>query len=279
MLSWVFPAFCFVYRRFAAKCGFSSFFAFFLRNTLVLKRIGAVSPFSCSFPLFPPSFPLLVALCGCFALFSFASHSFCRFPVELSALCAIMRILLFLELFSFVFLCKAVFRRYSFFPLLVSAICNATRVFSGLSEVFSLLRRAFPLSTDFCVSQRIFLAFRRLACSFRCSCGYGALIAVLRLIPRYFAVLAASCAFSLYFRRISAVLRIFPIAGIYQTFSPHKSLFHADIDAFSSIRSLLSRSAALLPCTALSHAVFCFPGLLAYDCRRKTASIPFRVPL
>lgn len=155
--------------------------------------------------------------------------------------------------------------------------CNTG--FSGFSEVFSLLRHAFPLSTDFCVSQRIFLAFRRLACSFRCSCGYGALIAVLRLIPRYFAVLAASCAFSLYFRRISAVLRIFPIAGIYQTFSPHKSLFHADIDAFSSIRSLLSRSAALLPCTALSHAVFCFPSLLAYDCRRKTASIPFRVPL
>lgn len=176
MLSWVFPAFCFVYRRFAAKCGFSSFLRFFLRNTLVLKRSGAVSPFSRSFPLFPPSFPLLVALCGCFALFSFASHSFCRFPVELSALCAIMRILLFLELFSFVFLCKAVFRRYSFFPLLVSAICNATRVF-----------QVYP--------------------------------------------------------------RDFPFYG------------------------------ALLPCTPLSHAVFCFPSLLAYDCRRKTASIPFRVPL
>ena len=244
-----------------------------------MKRIGAVSPFSRSFPLFPPSFPLLVVLCGCFALFSFASHSFCRFPVELSALCAIMRILLFLVLFSFVFLCKAVFRRYSFFPLLVSAICNATRVFQVYTRSFPfygalfLFRSIFAFLSVFSSPSDVLpVLFAVLADTARLSRFYGLSRAILQSLRRL-------APFLFICRRISAVLRIFPIAGIYQTFSPHKSLFHADIDAFSSIRSLLSRSAALLPCTALSHAVFCFPGLLAYDCRRKTASIPFRVPL
>ena len=210
MLSWVFLSFCFVYRRFAAKCGFSSFFAFFLRNTLVLKRIGAVSPFSRSFPLFPLSFPLLVALCGCFALFSFASHSFCRFPVELSALCAIMRILLFLELFSFVFLCKAVFRRYSFFPLLVSAICNATRVFQVYPRSFPfygalfLFRPIFAfLSVFSSPSDVLSVLFAVLADTARLSRFYGlsrAILQSLRRLAPFLFIFGVSPQFCAFFR-------------------------------------------------------------------------------
>lgn len=151
-----------------------------------------------------------------------------------------MRILLFLELFSFVFLCKAVFRRYSFFPLLVSAICNATRVFQVYPRSFSfygalfLFRPIFAFLSVFSSPSDVLpVLFAVLADAARLSRFYGlsrAILQSLRRLAPFLFIFGVSPQFCAFFRS-PAFIR--PFHRINPSFTRISTLFLHTVASFT----------------------------------------------